>query len=239
MRRATQAVVLLLLGGAILRVALTDAYLTYVKAGFRPVLLAAGVVLLAVAAATVYYEVRERRDSHSHSHDDGHGHGHEPRVAWLLVLPVAGLLLVAPTALGSYAAAESGTALGAWEGVSDYPPLPDGDPAELSVLDYASRAIFDEGRSIGDRRVALTGFITHGPGGEVYLARMILSCCASDARPIKVGLEGARDLADDTWVRVVGRYSATQTRDAVNNERIPYLAVESVEGVERPEGTYE
>ncbi|GLZ79391.1 membrane protein [Actinorhabdospora filicis] len=233
MRRATQAVVLLLLGGALLRVGLTDAYLTYVKAGFRPILLAAAVVLLAVAAATVYYEVRERRAACDH------GHTHEPRVAWLLVLPVAGLLLVAPTALGAYAATESGTALGAWENMSDYPPLPEGDPAELAVLDYASRAIFDEGRSIGDRRVTLTGFITHGANGEVYLARMILSCCASDARPIKVGLEGAGEWADDTWVRVVGRYSATQTRDAVNNERIPYLAVEGVEGVERPERTYE
>ena len=38
-----------------------------------------------------------------------------------------GLLLVAPPALGSYAAGQAGTALASQE-VSDYPALPDGRP---------------------------------------------------------------------------------------------------------------
>ncbi|HEX6245842.1 MAG TPA: hypothetical protein VFZ61_33185, partial [Polyangiales bacterium] len=48
---------------------------------------------------------------HDHDHDHGHGHDHghhEPRVGWLLILPVLGLLLVAPPALGSYAAGQAG-----------------------------------------------------------------------------------------------------------------------------------
>src|SRR5688572_7972459 len=102
MNRQAQAVVLLLVGGAILRASVTDLYLRYVKEGLRPFLIAAGVLLVAAAVATLWYELRPRRAGHDHS-DDGHGHA-EPRVAWLLVLPVFALLLVAPPALGSYAA---------------------------------------------------------------------------------------------------------------------------------------
>jgi len=84
--RQAQAVVLLLVGGAILRASVTDLYLRYVKEGLRPFLIAAGVLLVAAAAATLWYELRSRREA---DHDDGHGHAHgEPRVAWLLVLPV-------------------------------------------------------------------------------------------------------------------------------------------------------
>src|SRR4029453_8522269 len=99
-----------------------------------------------------WYELRgDRGHDHDHGHDDhGHGHSHEPWVGWLLILPVFALLLVAPPALGSFAASRSGTAL---QEVSDFPKLPPGDPARISVLDYASRAVFDEGRSLGERRV--------------------------------------------------------------------------------------
>ncbi|MEV0650848.1 TIGR03943 family protein [Phytomonospora sp. NPDC050363] len=234
MRRQAQAVVLMLLGGAVLRTSLTDAYLRYVKEGLRPFLIAAGVALIAIAVATLYYELRARRAPHGHDHP-------EPKVSWLMLLPVVGLLLVAPGALGAYAADSTGTALGAWDEESDYSPLPDGDPAEIGVLDYASRAIFDEGRSMEGRRVKLTGFITRGEDGTVFLTRMILSCCAADARPIKVGIEGASadGMADDTWVAVVGTYSPAMVRDPINNERIPFIAAESLERVGTPAKQYE
>jgi hypothetical protein len=91
--RQAQAVVLLLVGGAILRASLSDLYLRYVKEGLRPFLIAAGALLVASAIATLWYELRPKLAGHSD--DDGHGH-REPRVAWLLVLPVFALLLVAP-----------------------------------------------------------------------------------------------------------------------------------------------
>lgn len=83
MNRQAQAAVLFLVGAAVLHAGLTDLYLRYVKAGLRPLLLAAGVVLIMAAVATVWYERRGRGEA-----GDGHGHVHrEPRVAWLLVLP--------------------------------------------------------------------------------------------------------------------------------------------------------
>jgi uncharacterized repeat protein (TIGR03943 family) len=236
MNRQAQAVILLLVGGAVLRTSLTDLYLRYVKQGLRPLLIAAGLLLVLAAIMTLWYELRGKGEEHVH--DDGHGHAHEPWVAWLLILPVFALLLVAPQALGSYAADRTGTAL---QQVSDFPPLPDGDPAKISVLDYASRAVFDEGRSIGTRKVRLTGFILKGQDGQPYLARMILTCCAADARPVKVGLTGdiPTGLKPDTWLDVTGTYTKKSVKDAINGETIPYLEVSDYQQIPAPNEQYE
>ena len=156
MNRQAQAVVLLLVGGAVLRASLTDLYLRYVKHGLRPLLIVAGSLLVVMAVMTLWYELRGRAATHDHGSDDGHGHSAEPRVAWLLILPVFALLLVAPPALGAYAASHAGTAL-AQPASEDFPPLPAGDPVKISMLDYASRAVFDQGKSIGTRRVEVSG----------------------------------------------------------------------------------
>ncbi|HET8658726.1 MAG TPA: TIGR03943 family protein [Micromonosporaceae bacterium] len=260
MNRQAQAVVLLLLGGAVLKASLTDLYLRYVKEGLRPFLIAAALMLVVAAVMTLWYDLRpaaaatpapsqsdpdQSEPGHVHA-EAGHVHAEagqahrEPRVAWLLILPVLGLLLVAPPALGSYAAGQAGTALGSQQ-VSDFPPLPEGDPAKISVLDYASRAVFDKGLSIGSRRVQLTGFVLTGPGGEPYLARMILSCCAADARPIKIGMTGnaPAGLPADTWVEVVGTYTGRTVSDTVNGETIPFLTVADWREVPPPRQQYE
>ena len=243
MNRQAQAVVMLLFGGAIVRASVTDMYLRYVKESLRPFLIAAGLVLIAAAVMTLLHEVlRPRQAAEGHDdHDHGDGKPHrEPWVAWLLILPVLGLLLVAPPALGSYAAGQAGTALSSKQ-VSDYPPLPAGDPAKISVLDYASRAVFDKGVSLGDRTVQLTGFITPGPNGEPILARIILSCCAADGRPIKLGMSGnaPAGLANDTWVEVVGKYTDRTVTDPVNEETIPYIEVETWTQIDPPKQQYE
>jgi uncharacterized repeat protein (TIGR03943 family) len=251
MNRQAQGVVLLLLGGAVLKASVTDMYLRYVKEGLRPFLIASAILLIVAAVMTLLHDLRpaprtasgedgEQPDEHDHGHDHGGKGHHEPRIGWLLILPVLGLLLVAPPALGSYAAGQAGTALGS-QPLSDYPPLPEGDPAKIGVLDYASRAIFDKGVSIGDRRVQLTGFVATGANGEPILARMILSCCAADGRPIKLGMAGdpPTGLASDTWVEVVGRYTDRVGKDPVNDEDIPYLDVESWRQVDPPKQPYE
>jgi uncharacterized repeat protein (TIGR03943 family) len=238
MNRQAQGVVMLLLGGAVLKTSLTDMYLRYVKEGLRPFLVAAGAVLVVAAVMTLWYDLR-RGDGEPDEADGDHAH-REPQVGWMLVLPVLGLLLVAPPALGSYAAGQSGTALSTQQS-SDFPPLPKGDPATITVLDYASRAVFDKGVSLRDRSVQLTGFVSTGSGGQPILARMILTCCAADARPIKVGLSGnaPAGLAPDTWIQVVGRYSARTVNDPVNEQTIPYLEVETWQQVDAPKEQYE
>jgi len=239
--RQAQGVVLLLLGGAVLKASLTDVYLRYVKEGLRPFLIAAGAVLVVAAVMTLVHDLREQFGTARHEGDDGHGHGgHGPAVGWLLVLPVLGLLLVAPPALGAFAAGQAGTALSS-QGVSDYPPLPAGDPAKISILEYASRAVYDNGTSIGSRTVQMSGFVIPGQGGELLLARMIMSCCAADGRPIKLGMTGNApvDLAADTWVEVTGTYSDKAGTDPVNGERIPYVDVRTWIQIDPPRNQYQ
>jgi len=241
---------MLLFGGAILRASLTDLYLRYVKEGLRPFLLAAGILLVAAAVMTLWYDLRGRdgqadhdgHADHSGHEDDGHGHAHhEPRVGWLLILPVLGLLLVAPPALGSYAAGQAGTVLTAQNSASDYPPLPAGDPAPIGLLDYASRALFDSGKSLTGRNLQLTGFITPGPDGQPMLARIVLTCCAADGRPIKVGLTGSvpEAVPADTWVQMVGVYTNKTEKDPVNQADVPYLEVKSWTAISTPRQPYE
>ena len=236
MNRQAQAVLLLLFGGAIVKASVTDLYLRYVKEGLRPFLVAAGALLVAAAVMTLWYDLRHPAEDGDH----GHAH-HEPRVGWLLILPVLGLLLVAPPALGSYAAGQAGTVLTGQTSASDYPPLPPGDPAAVTLLDYASRAVFDAGRSLTGRTLQLTGFVTPGPDGQPMLARMVLSCCAADGRPIKVALSGdvPSGLPADTWVRVTGTYSSRTAPDAINQAAVPYLEVASWADIPAPRQQYE
>ncbi|MGW4285466.1 TIGR03943 family putative permease subunit [Streptomyces sp. NPDC004673] len=226
MNRQAQAAVMFLLGGALLHAGTTDLYLRYVKSGLRPLVLAAGVVLVVAALATVWYERKQRTRG---------GHP-EPQVAWLLVLPVLALILIAPPALGSYSAVRTGTALQPPYGLD---PLPASDPVRLSVVDYASRAAY--GHTLRGRTFRVTGFLALDAHGAPYLVRMALNCCAADAQPVKVGLTGQLPpvLRPDAWMEVTGVYAPRVTHDPVNNGLIPYLRVTSARPVPTPADPYD
>jgi uncharacterized repeat protein (TIGR03943 family) len=238
--RLSQAIVMLLFGGALIKVTVTDVFLRYVKAGLRPFLLTAGILLVAAAIMTIWYELRAAPAEHEREPDDGHGHGHhEPRIGWLLILPVVGLLLITPPPLGAYSAAQAGT-VALTAGDSDYPPLPPGDPAELGLIDYASRAIFDGGKSLAGHTVRMSGFVTPGPDKKPMLARIVLTCCAADGRPIKIGLDGdvTVDAPANSWVQVDGVYSTQVGTDPVNKAKVAYLAVKSWQQITEPANPY-
>jgi uncharacterized repeat protein (TIGR03943 family) len=191
---------------------------------------------------TIWYEFRPAPpDTRNREDDDGHGHTHhEPRIGWLLLLPVVALLLISPPALGAYSAGQAGT-VALSGGDSDYPPLPAGDPARLSLIDYASRSLFDGGKSLTGRTVQLTGFLTPGPDGRPMLARIVLTCCAADGRPIKIGLDSASpiDAPDDSWVQVVGVYNSRVGTDPVNQAQVAYLTVKSWQQISEPKDPYD
>ncbi|ASQ92529.1 TIGR03943 family protein [Streptomyces sp. 11-1-2] len=239
MNRKAQAIVLFLIGGAVLRAGFTGLYLRYVKAGLRLLLLAAGVVLIAAAVATLWYERPRTADGAPHAEEGDGGHAHrEPRVSWLLVLPLFALILVAPPALGSYTAMHTGTALQRPWG---FPALPAGDPLPLNVADYAGRAVYDHGYSLEHRRIEVTGFIALDGHGAPYLVRMALNCCAADAQPVKIGLAGRIPpvLQPDTWLQVIGTYTRKRTNDPVGGGTIPYLEVSSSMPVPAPHDPYD
>ncbi|MEU6303085.1 TIGR03943 family putative permease subunit [Streptomyces chartreusis] len=184
-------------------------------------------------------DARNPDAEHSHTEQTDADHAHpEPRISWLLVLPLLALILVAPPALGSYSATRTGTAL---QEPLAYPDLPAADPLPLDVVDYAGRAVYDHGRTLHDRRIQLTGFLALDRDGTPYLVRMALNCCAADAQPVKVALTGQVPpvLQPDTWLRVTGTYTPRRTKDPVNGGPIPFIEVTEAKPVAEPTDPYD
>jgi uncharacterized repeat protein (TIGR03943 family) len=230
-RRYGPALLLVLVGAAILRIsAFSQLYLRYVQAGLRPYLVVSGaaLVLLGIVMAVV-----------RHSADDDHAHHehHGPRVAWLLTLPALALLLFPPPALGSYSA-EREAAQRAAQGVGAFPALPAGDPVELGVGEFASRAIYDSERSLKGRTVRMTGFVTHGDDGTWYVTRLLVSCCAADATTSKVEIRDADPLPADTWITVTGTWHP-KGKLGTDGAWPPVLDAASVKQVRQPADPYE
>ncbi|WP_329219621.1 TIGR03943 family protein [Streptomyces sp. NBC_01485] len=259
MNRQSQAAVLFLLGAALLHAGTTDLYLRYVKAGLRPLLLASGAVLILTALATAWYERRRTKQEQKQKQkqkgvgdrgdlgdvgdvgdvEEAASHTHpEPRVSWLLILPLLALILVAPPALGSYSATRTGTAL---QEPLAYPALAATNPLPLSVVDYAGRAVYDHGRTLTGREVRLTGFVALDHDGTPYLVRMALNCCAADAQPVKIGLTGNIPpvLQPDAWLTVTGTYTPRTTHDPVNNGPIPFIKITEAKPTPIPRDPYD
>jgi len=242
--RQAQSLLVTLLGSAVLRLSLTDVYLRYVKAGLRPYLLVAGVLLIAIGVVSFWRDVLVQRQpsagrtaatDHQVEHA-GHDHAHGPAVAWLLLLPVLAIFLVAPPALGAYSANRGSAVVG--KPTTAFAALPPGNPVDVTLSDYASRAVWDKGRSMSGRTVRLRGFVTPRKGGGYYLTRITIACCAADSRPIKVGVSGAAGgFPADTWIEVTGRY--TPGTEGGRNELIPRIQVTDVHEIAPPREPYE
>ncbi len=239
---------LLLVGAAVLRISLfSDLYLRYVQTGLRPYLIASGMLLGLLGLVTAGMATHAARDGalsadgDAHPDEDAHDHGHShpggPRFAWLLTLPAAALLLFPPPALGSYSAARE-DAQHAAEGVGAFPALPAGDPVDLSVAAFSSRAIYDSGHSLKGRTVRLTGFVAHADDGIWYVTRLLVSCCAADATTSKVQVRGADAPETDTWVTVTGTWHP-KGRLGSSAAWPPLLDARTVRQVAEPSDPYE
>lgn len=233
MRRLFQVCLLVLSGLGLLHASLlTDLYLRYVKEGMRPFLIASGCLLLLLGtaeAASYRWRGGDAGSGGEHAEADGHDHSGMPRVAWLLLLPALSLLFHAPPALGAYTAARE--APRAVQARSDFDPLPGASPVPLTLTEFTSRVQQDRDQGIKGRSVRMTGFVTPAEGGgDWYLTRLILNCCAADAQTVKVRIHGAADLPADTWVNVTGTWhpggtlgtkSAPVALDAQDVRRVP------------------
>lgn len=248
MRRYGPALVLLLCGVAVLRISLFSAlYLRYVQEGLRPYLIVSGGLLLVLG---LFAAITARRASGHDHHDEGgehgeggdeievhdHSHSHGPRVAWLLTVPALVLLLFPPPALGSYSA-DREAAKYTEQGIGTFPALPEGDTVDLTLGQFASRALYDSGRTMNGRTLRMTGFVTKD-GDTWYVTRLLISCCAADARPNKVEIRGADAPATDSWVTVTGTW-IPKGRLGTDEAWPPVLDGTSVKQVKQPDNPYE
>jgi uncharacterized repeat protein (TIGR03943 family) len=236
----------LLVGATVLAVGVSDLHLRYVKPQMQPLLVLSGLVLLGLGLRGVqrmYREVAGRQSApaaHGDGHDDPHGHEHGmSSTAWLLLLPLLVLSLVAPPALGSYAAARSETTISAPKVALPALPAERDGAVDLTLTDYYTRVLYDPA-SLDGVRVRLSGFVTP-VDGRWYVTRMALACCAADGRPVKVLTTGSSAAAapdSDAWVEVVGRFTAPQTPPG-GERAVATIEVEQVQPVPRPRDEYE
>jgi uncharacterized repeat protein (TIGR03943 family) len=245
--RRSQAAILLLVGAMALYLGGSDAALAYVKAGLQPLLLASGAILIGLAVVAV---LRHRRDQ-----DGRQPHG--PRVAWLLALPPLALVLIAPPALGAFAASRQAVrppptvrlspaepaAASADAGLfSPLLPPSDGVAVPLTLAEYIVRD-YEEPQTLAGVRVRLVGFVTpQQPGRDGYLlTRFAINCCAADATALKVAIHGDPvPRAPDTWLEVEGRWQQRTGGDPDQPaSETPLLLAESIRVIEQPSPPYE
>lgn len=260
MTRPVQAFVLVMLGAVLVRLTVTRDYLNYVQPGLGPLLTAAGVLFATLgiiglvrdlgnpaeahrAAARRRQDVRRRTHgpgadprptAAEHQHDDWHGH----ETGWWLCAPLFLLLVLPPPALGSYAAGRASAAVPAPAGERTFTPLPAADPVELTIRDYAMRAVWDHGRTLAGRRIVLIGFVDATLGEKWYLTRLHIVCCAADATPAKVQVVGSKDrLPTGQWVRITGYWLRSDPHD-LDGRVARFQTVQAVP-ISRPEDPYE
>jgi uncharacterized repeat protein (TIGR03943 family) len=224
----------MLVGAVLLRLSLTGTYQRYVKVGMGPWLTIAGVVVVVLGSATLVRALRAQRAGAGLDDGGGHDHDHGDRVGWLLLAPIAALLLVAPPTLGSYGV-DRGAAVDVRAGAPAFDPLPAGaEPAAMTLLEFNQRALDHGGDSFAGRPVRLTGFVAD-EATPFRLARYQIACCAVDAAPLVVrvvGTVGATP-AVDQWVTVTGTFAGLADQD------VPEIAATSIVEIPAPEDPYE
>lgn len=236
-----QVLVLAASAALIARLVVTDQYLYYVKDSLLLALIASGIVLAALAvfafkdawSAAGPDEDHEPDCAHDHGHDHGHG---GPLAAWLLVLPLLTVLIIAPAPLGAFTAARSALAPPSALQGQDLGPLPPGDPVPLEVANFVGRANYGASGTLVDRTVEMAGFVTPNPDGSWWLTRIGVGCCAADAFGVRVLVRDGPDLPADHWVTVTGTY-VTDT-GTVPGE-IPEMTIDSYLPGEWPINPYE
>lgn len=191
--------------------------------------------------------------------DLGDAHdGERTWAAWLLLLPVLAVLLL-PPALGADAVArdagsqalsgpppearpatEGSAGTGADDGfVIHFPPLAAGKNPAVPLKEFVQRALYAPD-SLVDTPVTVTGFVAraaYGYSGGYSLARMIISCCAADARAMQIQIEGSPPFPENTWVTAV--VTVQPGSGTLANGYVPTATVASIAQVEEPADPYE
>jgi uncharacterized repeat protein (TIGR03943 family) len=190
----------------------------------------AGVAVIVLGLVTLLRALRYLHpvDAHDHQGRDG-----GERVGWLLLAPIAALLLVAPPTLGSYGVGRGARVeIRAGEAVLD-PLVAGAEPVPMTLLEFGQRAFDRDGASFHGATVQLTGFVAGAEDGGFRLARYQIACCAADAAPVVVRVVGGRHVpARDRWVTVTGSFQP-------GGGELPALAATNLVEIPAPDDPYE
>jgi uncharacterized repeat protein (TIGR03943 family) len=220
----------LLVGAVLLRLTVTDTYRRYVRPDLSPFLLVAGIAIVILGLVTLLWALRHGQDEDPNAHEHEHGVG----PGWLLLGPIAALLLVAPPTLGSYGV-DRAAKVDVRAGTAVFAPLRESaSPVPMGLMEFGQRAFERNGASFNGATVELTGFAAGDEDGGFRLARYQIACCAADASPVLVKVVGTEGDAPppDQWVTVTGTFHP-------GGENVPELSATSVQEIEPPEEPYE
>jgi uncharacterized repeat protein (TIGR03943 family) len=232
MHEEAQAGIILALGALALRLGVTDAHLAYIQPAMGPALALAGAVLVLLGGVVLLRPGRVGRA-------EGHGHHGGSRVGWLLVAPILAIAIVAPSPLGAFAASRAPTTLPILTRNFGPLPPPTAGAVDLPLTEFVGRAVYGRGQSLRDIPVRLIGFATTDTRGDGFLlTRFVISCCAADARPVRVAIRGGQPPlpAPDTWVEVTGTWNP-ETRSG-EDTRPPTLNLTSLRTIPPPANQY-
>lgn len=222
----------MLVGAVVLRLTFTDTYRRYVQPAMGKWLLVAGIALILLGLVTLVNALRNVEPEEAHGHD--HEHSHSVGVGWLLLAPIAALLLVAPPTLGAYGVNRAG-AIHVKPGKAFFKPLQRKDaPVQMTLLEYIERSLEHNGASFHGVPVKLTGFVAGSEAGSFRLARYQIACCAADATPIVMEVVGTSGTppSNDQWVTVTGTFRP-------GGGELPRLAATSIVEIPAPQDPYE
>ncbi len=231
MSRGTQNTLVLLVGLSALVMVIKGTYLHFVKPSLLPWLIAAAVVLIALAVASIVRDLRRA------AYDDGHTR--RPWLVWLLLVPIALTTFVVPPPLGAHGAAPE--AVAATEPQRrPFPPLPAGRAPGVPIPDVVMRAAADAANSLDSRLITVTGFTLKYPD-STDLGRVVIVCCAADAQLARIHLSGpavaeAASFPEDTWLQVEG--TVVPGTSVASTNYIPTIAVSRVTRIDKPANTY-
>ena len=179
MNTETQSIVVALLGGLLLSITLSGRFTSYVRPGFKPLLLIGGGILVAVGVLSLILAIRadikadrsrkqaavasvpgsptatDDHEGHPQPEDpDAHGHDHSSSKApWLILAPILVLLLVAPPALGADAIARNASS----QALAGVDVVTKADPTSRDAVGASGGYAFNDGSgsatdSTGSRR---------------------------------------------------------------------------------------
>lgn len=121
-----------------------------------------------------------------------------------------------------------------------FPALPAGSDPELGVKEFVLRALYDADRSVVTTPVTVTGFIapaSDGYTGGYTVARLVISCCAADASPMQLHVEGTAPAPEGAWVNAVVTAQDGTANQA--NDYVPTVVVTSMRPTGQPSDPYE
>jgi putative membrane protein len=232
MSRGTQNTLVLLVGLSAVVMVIKGTYLHFVKPSLLPWLLAAAVVLIALAVASIVRDLR-------HAVAQDHGHTHRPWLVWLLLVPIALTTFVVPPPLGAQGTAPE-TVAATEPARRAFPPLPAGRAPAVPIPDVVMRAAADSANSLDGRLITITGFTLRYPD-STDVGRVVIVCCAADAQLARIHLSGpavaeAAGYPEDTWLQLEG--TVVPGTSSISTNFIPTMAVSRVTRIDKPANTY-